>query len=168
MSNVDATTEWKHLVKTGYYHVLLRYGYRPGVGPSSIRTVEQFCQLIEKRKLIAGPGGTYCFSDEGEGVPGLIGAGAKFWATVFAVLDRGGFDWRSHVVNREILAPIKHIERLELRPGDILFVRCQERFSVEAYERMKHQLSDIFPAHKVVILENGVEIGVINPGGGEL
>lgn len=53
------------------------------------------------------------------------------------------------------------IARLDLRPGDILIVKCKERLSAGTLAIMREVLARVAGGHKALILENGMDLAVL-------
>lgn len=53
--------------------------------------------------------------------------------------------------------------RLALQPGDVLVVRVPEKICREQADRMTRIVQDKFPDHHVLILDGGIDIGVLSP-----
>ena len=71
------------------------------------------------------------------------------------------------VLNKEIEnAPLTKIERLELKPGDIIVLKSKYKLSAPALEHLAKSITDIFPdnEHKVIVLEEDLDIAVISKG----
>lgn len=55
---------------------------------------------------------------------------------------------------------------LDLRPGDIVVLLADKRLSLESEARIQGYVRPFIPlAHEIIILDNGLQIGVIRPGG---
>lgn len=52
------------------------------------------------------------------------------------------------------------VERLALRPGDVVIVRMAEEISIEVAERLRRHCCAIFEGHKVLVLGPGVSVEV--------
>ncbi|MDD5367469.1 MAG: hypothetical protein PHQ40_00425 [Anaerolineaceae bacterium] len=57
---------------------------------------------------------------------------------------------------------IEDLKKVSLKPGDILVVKPAVQLPEAAQQRMKVMFSSIFPGHKVLVLEPGLELGVIS------
>lgn len=57
------------------------------------------------------------------------------------------------------------VQRLELRPDDIIVLRLPDgrRISEADHVRMQAVAESYFPGHKIVILEGGMQIGIVSP-----
>jgi hypothetical protein len=53
------------------------------------------------------------------------------------------------------------IARLDLRPGDILVLRFQDRLRPEAIEHIRLTMKDVAGDHRCLVLENGAELAVL-------
>lgn len=56
------------------------------------------------------------------------------------------------------------IERLRLKPGDIIILRHPQPLSLEAVARLKEDVIELCPGHQVVVLEEGFKFEVIPAG----
>lgn len=60
------------------------------------------------------------------------------------------------------LADVAEVERLALRPGDIVVVKIPWRISDEEATYVKAQTDEVFPdGQKVVVLDGGADIAVL-------
>mgnify|MGYP000913962249 CR=1 FL=1 len=61
------------------------------------------------------------------------------------------------------------VQRLELRPGDIIVLRLSEGLYLtdSARENLKQVAESQLPGHKIIILEDGFQIGILSPVNGE-
>ena len=50
---------------------------------------------------------------------------------------------------------------VSIKPGDVLVVMCPKRLSVRGYDRITETTKQHFPDNKVVILEDGITLGVV-------
>lgn len=55
------------------------------------------------------------------------------------------------------------MSRLEVRPGDVFVLQCDEVLSVEASLRLKDQVSEALDGAKVIVLGRGMKLGVAGP-----
>lgn len=53
------------------------------------------------------------------------------------------------------------ISRLDLRPGDILVIRCKQHVRLETVDLIREQLRDVIGAHKVMILDGGADLAIL-------
>lgn len=53
------------------------------------------------------------------------------------------------------------VQRLELRPGDIVVLRTPNCISMEAVKRLREYAEQALSDHKVLVLGDGLEIGVL-------
>lgn len=60
---------------------------------------------------------------------------------------------------------LTELQVLRLRPGDVIVLRTETMLSDSKYEHIKAIMKEKFPDHEVMILENGLNIGVIHQGG---
>lgn len=49
---------------------------------------------------------------------------------------------------------------LKLEPGDKIILRCPKVLSDSAHMRLKEQVEEMFPGHRAVVLEEGLDIKV--------
>ena len=56
------------------------------------------------------------------------------------------------------------LQRVELKPGDLLVLKHPARLSAVAAQRLSEKLREVLPAGThVAVLEEGLEIGVLGP-----
>jgi hypothetical protein len=69
-----------------------------------------------------------------------------------------------HIMKKEKIMNefIEKVKVLELRPGQILVVKYDGFLTLEAQERITSKLKQKFPDNQVMILEGGLDIGVID------
>jgi hypothetical protein len=53
------------------------------------------------------------------------------------------------------------VQRLALQPGDIVVLKFAGAISAETHCRLKAMVKNELPGHKVLILDSGMEIGVL-------
>ena len=53
------------------------------------------------------------------------------------------------------------VERLALRPGDILVFKCPMRLSDADYTEISERIKERFPDTKAMILEGGMDVAVL-------
>jgi len=53
------------------------------------------------------------------------------------------------------------VQRLTLKPGDVLVLSVEGAISMECAERIKSYMTDVLPDHKVIVLGDGIKIGVL-------
>ena len=63
-------------------------------------------------------------------------------------------------IKKRLLADDVKLSILNLQPGDRVILRSRRRVSDSAYEHLKQSVEELFPGHRVVILEEGLEIFV--------
>lgn len=68
------------------------------------------------------------------------------------------------VILSTLFDDVREVRRLELRPGDIIILRVEGPLTHDAADRLKELAMRQFTGHKVVILANGLDIGVVGPG----
>lgn len=56
---------------------------------------------------------------------------------------------------------IGSIERVHLKPSDVIVARAFDRISDRSKERIAQKLKDIWPDHKVVVLDDAMELKVM-------
>jgi len=56
---------------------------------------------------------------------------------------------------------VHHLSRVELNPGDVIVVRCNNHLSDAGYRRLRATVNVVFPNNRTIILEDGLELGVI-------
>jgi hypothetical protein len=68
----------------------------------------------------------------------------------------------NYVERKDPMLEIQAIKRLRLRPGDIIVLKTQKVLSHNAFENIRSVVADNFPGHKVLVLEEGMDIEVIS------
>lgn len=53
------------------------------------------------------------------------------------------------------------IARLDLRPGDILVVKCQDRLQRDTVLHMQEVIKRACPSHRALILERGMDLAIL-------
>jgi len=53
------------------------------------------------------------------------------------------------------------ISRAELKPSDIIVVECEGSISCETAERLKEQLTKVWPGQKILVLGDGLKLKVV-------
>lgn len=53
------------------------------------------------------------------------------------------------------------VERLALRPGDILVFKCPGQLTIEEFEGLSARLKERFPDTEAMILEGGMDVAVL-------
>lgn len=61
---------------------------------------------------------------------------------------------------------IGEVQRLEVRPGDVLVVRTTERLSIAEIVHMRKELAREFPDCRVVLVNSPVELSVLSGAAG--
>ena len=56
---------------------------------------------------------------------------------------------------------LSDVQRLALNPGDIVVLRCNQRITEAIADRLKQQVRSLVGDHEVMVLSEGVDIGVI-------
>ena len=57
---------------------------------------------------------------------------------------------------------IEDLKKVSLKPGDVLVFKTTRNLSQQEMERIKHACSYIFPDHKIIILDPGIDLGVVS------
>lgn len=60
---------------------------------------------------------------------------------------------------------LKEINRVRLKPGDILVFKYSGNLSAAVAEFIKIQLEEVFKGHRCIVLEDGAELEVFEPTG---
>jgi UDP-N-acetyl-D-mannosaminuronate dehydrogenase len=58
---------------------------------------------------------------------------------------------------------IGDMQKLELKPGDIVVIKVDHQFSDEDIARIKAQAELVFKSNQVVVFSKGFDIGVLSP-----
>ena len=58
------------------------------------------------------------------------------------------------------------VNRLRLLPGDVVVIKYPGRRTRQDAERIWNAMNEMFPNNKVLILEDGADIGVLSEHGG--
>ena len=56
------------------------------------------------------------------------------------------------------------VQRMALRPGDVVVARCQERIRPEFAVYLRKQLRAAFPDNQVIVIDGGMELQVLGEG----
>ncbi|MBW1779283.1 MAG: hypothetical protein JRL30_00950 [Deltaproteobacteria bacterium] len=64
----------------------------------------------------------------------------------------------------EDMIEVTELKRVRLEPGDTVVIITEKRLGQANSERIIDHLKDVFPNHEVLILEDGLRIGVMGPG----
>jgi hypothetical protein len=56
---------------------------------------------------------------------------------------------------------LSDVKRLVVHKGDTIVLKSNEKLSPEALEYLKNQMKSIYPSHQTLILDEGVDIGVL-------
>jgi hypothetical protein len=54
------------------------------------------------------------------------------------------------------------IARLDLRPGDVLVVKCQDRLTTETVRHMQAVIKEACRGHRALILERGMDLAILS------
>lgn len=57
---------------------------------------------------------------------------------------------------------VTQVSRANLAPTDVIVVECEGFMTVEAMERIRDQLQEIWPGQKVVVLHNGLRMKIVH------
>jgi hypothetical protein len=57
---------------------------------------------------------------------------------------------------------IEDLKKVSLKPGDVLVFKTTQNLSKHQIASIKHACSYIFPDHKIIILEPGMELSVVS------
>jgi len=60
---------------------------------------------------------------------------------------------------------IENMKVLDVRPGDVICASTRTVLSEVAQDRLIHCIKEVFPDNRVVLLEDGMELGVMRPCG---
>ena len=58
---------------------------------------------------------------------------------------------------------LEHLSVLRLEPGDIIVLRSPRMLQLDAVKRLSAEAQARFPDNKVLVLMDGVDIGVVRP-----
>lgn len=58
---------------------------------------------------------------------------------------------------------IGDLQRLELKPGDILVLKVDFKLSDSARNALYREIRAAFPDHRILILDTGIDMGVLSP-----
>ena len=53
--------------------------------------------------------------------------------------------------------------RLDLRPGDVIVLLVKRKLSLADQAAIRGQLATVFPANKVLILDEGTSLAIVGP-----
>jgi anti-anti-sigma regulatory factor len=56
---------------------------------------------------------------------------------------------------------VQSIERLDLKPDDVLVIKCAGRITQENAEAIKAQMEKIFPGRKTLVLDSDLDLKVL-------
>ena len=56
------------------------------------------------------------------------------------------------------------VQRIELRPGDVVVARCEERIRPEFAVYLRKRLRAAFPDNQVIVIDGGLELQVLGEG----
>lgn len=63
-------------------------------------------------------------------------------------------------IKKRLLEADVKVSLLNLEPGDRIILRAQTRLPDSAYKRIQQQIEELFPGHRAVILDEGLELFV--------
>lgn len=52
--------------------------------------------------------------------------------------------------------------KAELKSGDVIVMECPGAISTEVSDRLKAQMAEVWPNHKVIILSDGMRLNIIS------
>ena len=64
-------------------------------------------------------------------------------------------------LNEETLPEVERISVARLLPTDVLVFEANEHISLEAVERIKAYVLQVFPNHKAIVLDQGLRLKVL-------
>jgi hypothetical protein len=68
----------------------------------------------------------------------------------------------SFKVEREQPIMLSDVKRLVLNPGDTIVLTCAQPLNNDQADRLKQRIRDLLGDHEVIVLANGLDIGVIS------
>lgn len=73
-----------------------------------------------------------------------------------------------HIVARRLLraAPLRHLQVLSLRTGDVLVVQCEGHLNIEQAARLRAFVQRHIPGHECLVMGGSTQIGAARPGAG--
>lgn len=66
-------------------------------------------------------------------------------------------------VDDTALPEISSVQRMRLRPGDLIVIECPMVLSHAQVEKLKEHLAPTFPGHKIVVLTAGMHLSMYMP-----
>jgi hypothetical protein len=89
---------------------------------------------------------------------------------IFEMIDKGFVELLANefakvITVKSIEIAVTSIQRLELKPGDVVILKCKIALSDAAFTRLKKSVeSELFPSgeHKVMVLDEDMDIAVIS------
>lgn len=57
---------------------------------------------------------------------------------------------------------LSDVQRLELRPGDVLVFKTPHRLSEAAIDQLGLEMERLFPGRKCIVLEAGLDVAVLS------
>jgi hypothetical protein len=55
---------------------------------------------------------------------------------------------------------ITHLQAVALQPGDVIVVSMPHKISAQDHDRLERMATNVFPGHKVLVIDSGVQLGV--------
>jgi hypothetical protein len=103
-----------------------------------------------------------CSECHTEAQVGIVGGGQSIYCYQCQVEPIGEDDGRFYE-DEPTPEWLEHLSVLRLEPGDVVVIRCQERLSPDAVRHIEVLITGIFGTeHRVMVLERGMDIGVIH------
>lgn len=59
------------------------------------------------------------------------------------------------------LLDVAEVERLALKPGDVLVLKCPQHLTIEEFEEISARFKEMFPDTKCLVLEGGIDVAVL-------
>lgn len=67
------------------------------------------------------------------------------------------------------LEVVSEVQRMEIRPGDVVVVKCEVLIRPEFKVYLQKQIRAAFPDNKVIVIDGGIELQVLaDPDGAEV
>lgn len=67
--------------------------------------------------------------------------------------------WFRRAIGRALFAlPVE-----PLRSGDVIVVKCRGRLSQTAMQNIQHEVKQIWPNHRVVVIDGDTDLRVVHP-----
>jgi pyruvate kinase len=55
---------------------------------------------------------------------------------------------------------IEHMQSVALQPGDVIVLSMPHKISAQDEERVERMATNVFPGHKVIVMDGGMQMGV--------